>query len=146
MEGLLILDIMDGKRANPSQSERIGFMCRNAMTEQKVKDVIAHGEQALNWSNETAAQNDAQAKRAKQMPCPGCKRMISNGASVCPHCGQTQWGMIVSFFLAGLVLLVIGYEICGPGFWRWLWWILGALLILMSISGIVESIRWKKES
>jgi hypothetical protein len=93
-----------------------------------------------------AATAAAQVKEAKKVPCMGCTRMIPNSELVCPHCGHTQWGRIVSYLFVGLVLLGVGYELCGPGVWRWLWWILGALLTLASIGEVVKSIRWRKES
>jgi sulfite exporter TauE/SafE len=71
--------------------------------------------------------------------------MILNGDLVCPHCGHTQWGRIVSYFLIGFLLMGIGYKFCSPGFWRWVWWILNTLLTLPSIGGIIKSFRWQKE-
>lgn len=89
--------------------------------------------------------NAAQGRAEKQVLCPGCERMMPSGDLVCTDCGHTQWKRIVSYFLVGLALLGIGYQFCGTGFWRWLWWILGVILSLTSIHGIVQSIRWRKE-
>jgi hypothetical protein len=100
-----------------------------------VDDCLA-AEKSLKEGVAATAPPTAQAKEAKKVPCKGCARMISNGELVCQHCGHTRWGSIVSYFFIGLALLGVGYEFCGPGAWRWIWWILGALLTLPIAHGL----------
>jgi hypothetical protein len=110
-----------------------------------VDECLAAETPPLTDDGAATALNAAHGKAEKQVLCPGCERMMPSGDLVCTDCGHTQWKRIVSYFLVGLALLGIGYQFCEPGFWRWLWWILGVILSLTSIHGIVQSIGWRKD-
>lgn len=88
------------------------------------------------------AASAARAEEVKSEPCMGCGQMIPKGEMVCPFCGHTRWGMMLFFLLAGAAFIGVGYEFCEPGIWRWLWWILGGFLALISLVGVIKRISY----
>lgn len=103
--------------------------------------------QNLNGVGSAQAQNQVptKAEEPTKTACQRCGQDVLKSDWVCPHCGLTNWGAIGCFSVVPIALVALGIFACNPGFWRWCWIAVGALLLLLPATETLRSVTWSKK-
>jgi hypothetical protein len=80
---------------------------------------------------------------AKTSPCKQCGHIICDTDWVCPNCGHTKWGDIMSWLLGGLAGGAVWFLFL-RGIWRWVLCLACAIPVLVATSEIMRSIKVKR--
>lgn len=75
----------------------------------------------------------------KMEPCKRCGIPIQQSDWTCPHCGYTQWNMIIGMGVMTIVLLAVAYFTSDCI--RWGAGVAGAVLLLTVASSIYSAIK-----
>lgn len=75
----------------------------------------------------------------KTEACKRCGTLIQTSDWTCPHCGYTQWGMIVGAGVIAIVLLAVAYFTSDCV--RWGAGVAGAILLLTVVSSVYTGIK-----
>ena len=83
-----------------------------------------------------------------QEKCKGCGKLIKPSDWTCPHCGHTQWGMIVGLGIFALLCIGLSVLAFRRENWSdlvgWLAGILGAICLLVTIGETVTGLKTAK--
>jgi hypothetical protein len=112
------------------------------------RDFVVLADEATN-QEEAATTRASSSAKGKEM-CGACGRPIESNDWTCPHCGHTQWGLIVGIWLIGCFIAAVGIYsvlITHSVGWAILFWAiaaLGALILAVAISETVKAVRTKQ--
>lgn len=87
----------------------------------------------------------AKLKEPTKDKCKRCGQEMVGDDWVCHHCGRLDWFTIVTGTVLCTILVVIGAFVCNPGFWRWLWIGIGAILGVSTACKTVQALTWSKK-